>query len=119
MGQLPFRENLEQFNNPEEVRRRLAAGNYNQAHARIAQEYLDSLGRKEASESDAKRDAREEETLALAKEANEIARSASFAATAAASAATEANDIARSTRCIAIAAAVIAAAAAIAQIIWR
>lgn len=45
-----------------------------------------------------KRDAREEETLAIAKEA---------------------NDIARSNRHIAIAAAVIAIASAIAQIIWR
>ncbi len=42
------------------------------------------------------RDEREEETLAIVKEANDIARSASFAASAAAAAASEANTIARS-----------------------
>lgn len=45
-----------------------------------------------------KRDIREAETLSIAKEANEIARTASFSATAAAAAASEANDIARSVR---------------------
>ncbi len=53
----------------------------------------------------AKRDAREAETLSIAK-------SASFAATAAAAAASDANTIARSNRLIAIAAAIIAAIAA-------
>ena len=58
----------------------------------------------------AKRDAREEETLSIAK-------AASFSATAAASAATDANAIALSNRCIAISAVIIAAVAAIAAII--
>jgi len=52
-----------------------------------------------------KRDAREEETLRIARDA--LAEAAS------------ANDIARSNRNIAIAAAVIAVASAIAQIIWQ
>jgi len=71
------------------------------------------------ADSSAKRDTREEMTLSVAKEANDIARSASFAATAAAAAASEANAIARSNRHVAIAAAVIAIATAIEQIIWR
>jgi hypothetical protein len=38
MSDIPFRQRLEEHNNPDEVRERLAAGNYNQQHARIAQE---------------------------------------------------------------------------------
>lgn len=73
MAERSFRQQLEEHNNPEEVRQRLAAGNYNLVHARIAQEYLDSLERKEAAESAVKRDIREEETLSIAREANRIA----------------------------------------------
>ena len=76
MVEMSFRQRLEEHNNPEEVRQRLAAGNYNQAHARIAQEYLDSLSREEEAESAAKRDAREEETLRIAKEALSSAKEA-------------------------------------------
>lgn len=76
MVEMSFRQRLEEQDNPEEVRQRLAAGNYSQTHARIAQEYLDSLGRKESAESAAKRDAREEETLRIAKEALSSAKEA-------------------------------------------
>ena len=69
------------------------------------------------SASIAKRDAREEETLSIAKEANEIARSASFAASAAAASASEANTISRSTARRTWRAEIIAAIAAIAAII--
>lgn len=65
----------------------------------------------------AKRDAREDATLSIAREANDIARSASFAATAAAASASEANTIARSNRRTAITAAITAAVAAIAAIV--
>ena len=49
MNYLTFRQQLEKHNDPEEVRQRLAAGNYSQPHAGIAQEYLDSLSRKDAA----------------------------------------------------------------------
>ena len=90
MTQLPFRENLEAFNNPEEVRRKLAAGDYRTPNDKIAQEYLDSIDRKEAVAVSAKLDSRESDKILLAKEANEIARAASVSASAAAAAATAA-----------------------------
>lgn len=106
-----------------EVRANLLAGAFGNTpdhpHRRVVEDWLRSKELKRNSDTSAKRDAREEETLAIAREANDIARSASFAASAAASAAIAANDIARSTRRVAIAAAVIAIATAIAQIIWR
>lgn len=75
---------------------------------------------KEASAKEAAdRIARQAETLLIAKEANDIARTASLSATAAAAAASEANAIARSTRHIAIISAIAAIVAAIAAIKWR
>jgi hypothetical protein len=70
-----------------------------------------------AEAASAKRDAREEETLSIAKEANDIARSASFAASAAAASASEANTIARSNSRRAWRAEIIAAIAATAAIV--
>ena len=49
MSQLTFREQLEMHNDPDEVRQRLAAGNYNKQHADIAREYLASIERREAA----------------------------------------------------------------------
>ena len=103
----------------ESVRINSIKGIYQGRKGDLVQGWLRDKDASRAESSSAKRDAREEETLAVAKEANAIARSASFAATAAAAAASEANAIARSNRKVAIAAAVIAIATAIAQIIWR
>ena len=69
MNELTFRQRLEKHNNPEEVRQRLAAGKYNQQHARIAQEYLDSLERKDASAVATRSEAREEEKLEISRKA--------------------------------------------------
>ena len=76
MGQLPFRENLEQFNNPEEVRRSLAEGKYRPPFDGIAQSYLASVDRAVSDKSEALRAAHDEAMLACAKEANDIARAA-------------------------------------------
>ena len=76
MSQLPFRQQLETHNQPEEVRRSLAAGQYGQPHAGIAQEYLDSIDREAAAKAAALRDAREERTLAIAEDALSIAKEA-------------------------------------------
>jgi len=76
MSDILFRQRLEEHNNPEEVRQRLASGNYNQQHARIAQEYLDSLERKQSSEAAARNESREEATLAIANEALSISKEA-------------------------------------------
>ena len=76
MSQLPFRENLENFNDPEEVRRRLAAGKYNREHTKIAQEFLDSLDRQELAKSSARSESREEESLSISRKALRIAERA-------------------------------------------
>jgi hypothetical protein len=69
LSQLPFRENLEEFNNPDEVRRKLAAGKYRTPHDAIAQEYLDSIDRKDAALVAARAEAREEESLSISRKA--------------------------------------------------
>ena len=69
MNKLPFREQLEKHNNPDEVRQRLAAGNYNQPHADIAREYLASIDRNNEIIAAQRQESREEETLRIAKEA--------------------------------------------------
>jgi len=67
MSQFTFREQLEKHNNPEEVRQRLAAGNYNKQHADIAREYLASIERKEATSAFERQEKREDENLAISK----------------------------------------------------
>ena len=84
MTQLSFRENREKHNNPEEVRRRLAAGEYRSPTDTIAQEYLASIGRKEAAALAARSEAREIEMLDIAKATAASASAASIAARAAA-----------------------------------
>lgn len=72
-----------------EVRKRLAQGIYGVKHAAIAQEWLRSkeIARTEASA--AKRDAREEETLSIARRALSVAEDANRIATRDLSAAVE------------------------------
>jgi hypothetical protein len=82
-------------------------------HHKWAAAWLSSKDRARSEAFSNKRDAREEETLEIAREANSIARSASLAATAAAAAASEANVIARHNRLVAIAAAIVAGIAPI------
>lgn len=113
MSQLPFRQQLEKHNNPEEVRQRLAAGNYNQQHARIAQEYLDSLHRQKDATAVANRDAREEETLRIAKEALSSAKDANRIASEDLAAARDSAASARAQARWAMWAAIIATIAAI------
>jgi|GEM_PF-4526406 len=74
MAQLPFREQLEVHNNPEEVRQRLAAGNYNPTHTRIAQEYLDALDRESIAKAAARAEERENRMLSIASDALSIAK---------------------------------------------
>ena len=84
MSQLPFREQLEKHNDPQEVRERLAAGQYGQHSAGIAQEYLASIDRKDAAALASRSEAREIEMLAIAKATAASASVASIAARAAA-----------------------------------
>ena len=85
----------------------------------IAQDWMRRKAEANAASILARSEARSEETLSIAKEANDIARSASFAASSAASAASEANLLSRSNRKIAIVAAVAAiTSAAITAIKW-
>lgn len=69
MAQLPFRENLEKHNNPEDVRRRLAEGQYRAPNDTIAREYLDSIDRKEAALAAVRAEEREEESLSISRKA--------------------------------------------------
>lgn len=121
MSRNPFLESLDRDNDEAGVRARLASPHgYQDSYKPLVKEWLREQGAKRDAASSAKRDAREEETLAIAKEANDIARSASFAASAAAASASEANTLSRSNsrriwRSEIIA--VIAAAAAIASAI--
>lgn len=116
-GPQSFLARLDAANNELEVRERLAGGQYNAKHAALAEEWLRRREDARQVEATARAEAREEESLSAVREANAIARSASFAATAAAAAASEANEIARSNRRIAISAAIIAAVAAAAAIV--
>ena len=74
MAQLPFMQQLEAHNNELDVRERIAHGQYNAQHLAIAQEWLRRKEESRSAASSAKRDARSEETLSIAKEANAIAR---------------------------------------------
>ncbi|MDP1679385.1 MAG: hypothetical protein Q8L02_04590 [Candidatus Nitrotoga sp.] len=69
MSQLPFRQQLEKHNQPEDVRQRLAAGQYHDPNKGIAQEYLASVDRKEAALVAARSEAREEENLSISRKA--------------------------------------------------
>ena len=102
--------------NEDEVRENLARGVFNGRNVPVVQEWLRRKDVERARLDAAKSESREDESLRVAKEANDIARSASFAATAAASAASEANTLARRSNRIAIAASVIAAIGATAAI---
>ena len=84
MTQLSFRENLENHNNPDEVRLRLAAGEYNTSASAVAHEYLASIDRKDAAALASRSEAREIEMLAIAKATAASASVASIAARAAA-----------------------------------
>ena len=113
MDQAEFYKRLADANDVQLIRDNLAAGRYTMGTDAMAREWLRIQDAAVSEASAIARDAREEAMLLSAKEANDIARSASFAATAAASAASDANSIARRSNRIAIAASVIAAIAAI------
>ena len=74
MSQLPFRQQLETHNQPEEVRQRLAAGQYSQPQAGIAQEYLDSIDRKDAALAAARTEARADINLSISRKALSTSR---------------------------------------------
>ena len=94
-----------------QVRITLAKGLFQMGQkTNLAQEWLRSKDEERAAASSAKRNALEEETLSVAKEANTIALAAAVSAS-------DANDIARFARKISVIAAVAAIVAAIAAII--
>jgi hypothetical protein len=80
LSQLLFREQLEKHNQPKEVRQLLASGQYNEPCRKIAQEYLDSIDRKEAAEGASLREDRELEALAIARESAASARDSAVSA---------------------------------------
>lgn len=117
MSDIPLMQRPDEAGDKDEVLENLARGVFSGRNIAIAQKWLRRKEVERAKLAAAKSESREDEGLRIAKDANDIARSASFAATAAASAASEANMIARSNRRIAIAAMITAAVAAIAAVI--
>lgn len=79
VNQLTFREQLEKHGNEADVRDRMARGLYTGQHLGVAQEWLRQREEARSIASSAARDAREAETLAIAKEALEVSRQALLA----------------------------------------
>jgi hypothetical protein len=69
MNQRTFLEQLDAVDNEAEVRERLAAGNYNARHATLAQEWLRRKESSRSTETAARKEAREEEGLAISRRA--------------------------------------------------
>lgn len=69
MNQLTFKEQLERHGNESDVRDRMVRGLYHGEHLGVAQEWLRRKEEARATASSAKRDAREEETLSIARSA--------------------------------------------------
>lgn len=80
MAQPPFMQQLEAHDNELEVRDRIAHGQYNAQHLAIAQEWLRREEEARSAASSAKRDAREEETLSIARRALSISNRANITA---------------------------------------
>lgn len=94
------------------VRERLAAGRYNTRRSALAQEWLRRRERARDEASASRGEAREEDAISIARDANIIALAAAVSAS-------DANDIARSAKKYALIAAIAAIVAAIAAIKWR
>jgi hypothetical protein len=108
-----FFARLDAANSEDEVRTRLAAGNYNTQHAALAQEWLRRKEAARSAEAAAKHDVRSEEMLSIAKTQASAASAAALAAQAQASAAFEQARWAKWAAIIATVAAIIATVAAI------
>ena len=67
---------LEEHNNPDEVRQRLAAGKYHSAHANIVREYLAAIDREVELDRIERAETRGERSVSLTEDAVEIAREA-------------------------------------------
>jgi len=111
MSERSFMQQLELHGNEMEVRERIAKGQYHGEHLGIALEWLRRKDEERASASASKRDAREEEILEIAREANRIASNALVEAC-------RANRSRWKDRTIAITAIIIAAIAARDDIKW-
>lgn len=68
-----FWKQLEAQNDESKVRIAIASGHYNPNDAAVAQDWLKRKEEARFAAASSKRDSREEETLAIAKEANKIA----------------------------------------------
>jgi len=113
MAQLSFKQQRELNGNEDDVRDRMARGLYHGEHLGVAQEWLRKLDAGRAAASSAKRDAREESTLAIAAEALSIAKDANRIASEELAVAREAASSARRNARWAMYAAITAVVAAI------
>ncbi len=77
MTDTAFWKQLDAQNDESKVRIAIASGHYNPNDAAVAQDWLKRKEEARSAAASAIRDAREIETLSIAKEANDIARSAS------------------------------------------
>ncbi|MDP3744441.1 MAG: hypothetical protein Q8Q76_08900 [Methylotenera sp.] len=123
MAQLPLMQQLEAHDNEAEVRERLASRQYHSEQVPIIQEWLRRKEEARSAASSTKRDAREEETLSIAKEALSIAKEANRIASedlaAAQSSATSAFEQARWAKWAAIIATVAAIIATVAAMVGK
>ena len=76
MSDKTFREQLEEANDVEEVRWRLASGLYSGRHKSEAEEFVRSEDAEREQAAKDRSEAREEEALCVAREANSISRNA-------------------------------------------
>lgn len=112
MTDTAFWKQLDAQNDENAVRVSIASGHYGPDTVGVAQEWLRRKEAARATKAAARVEAREEDAIAIARDANTIALAAAVSAS-------DANEIARSARKLARIAAIAAIVAAIAAIKWR
>jgi len=109
MDKLTFRQRLDAANDERYVRDRLARGLYHSQHAAIAKEWLREREDGRARDSDVRRESREEQALAVARESMELARTSADAASTSARAARSQATWAKWAAVLAVVAAIVSA----------
>lgn len=108
MNKPTFRERLDAANDERDVRDRIARGLYHTQHLAVAKEWLREKEESRAREAEARRESREEQALAIAREDVELARVSAEAASTSAHAARSQATWAMWAAAIAVVAAIVA-----------
>lgn len=118
MDKPTFRDRLDTANDERGVRDRIARGLYHTQHLAIAKEWVREKEEERAREADARRESREEQALAVARESMEHAKTSAEAASTSAHAARSQATWAKWAAAIAVVAAIVAAKEALYSL-WR